>query len=462
MNAPLYNGIKTLLDTYPMHMPGHKRNTAFVDEELLSLDITEIDGSDNLHHPEGIIEEAQEELARFEGADYSYFLVNGGSSGILTAILGTLGEGEEFIVCRNAHKSVFNACVLSGAEPVYISPDILPCGITVGVSSNTLQEAFKAYPKAKAVLVTSPTYEGFTSDIKALAQIAHSHGAMLIVDETHGAHFPFSKAFPKTAMEQGADISVQSWHKTLPCINQSAVINIQGGRVDIDRIREAYQMVQTTSPSYIMLALMDKMRAMLSEDESYFETYVKKLNTLRGRLRDLKGMRLMEGSNYDIGKIVLDTGKNLEGKTLAKTLLKEYNVQIELAGLNHIIAMTSVADTPEGLEHLGDALLEADKNLPCYEPVGFGFKGTEPVKPVIAPRRAFYAKTCSLPLNDVVGRIAGECVTPFPPDIPLILTGETVTAESVELIKRYRAEGHTVMGARDGILKVIEVNTNGN
>lgn len=460
MNAPLYNGIKAILDRYPMHMPGHKRNTSFVDEELLSLDITEVDGSDNLHHPEGIIAEAQDELARFEAADYSYFLVNGGSCGILTAILGTLYEGDEIIVCRNAHKSIFNACVLSGAEPVYVAPDILSGGIATGVSASALKEAFKDYPKSKAVLITSPTYEGFTSDICALAEIAHSHGAILIVDEIHGAHFPFSEAFPRTAMEQGADISVQSWHKTLPCINQSAIINIKGDRVDIERLREAYSMVQTTSPSYIMMALMDKMRAKLTEDEGYFRNYVNNLTALRTRLNSLRSMRLVSGENYDISKIVLDTGKNSEGKTLAKILLEEYNVQIELVGLNHIIAMTSVADTQKALERLGDAIIAADRKMADYEPVDFDFDPMAITKPVISPRLAFQRRTVTLPLRDAIGRIAGECVTPFPPDIPLILTGEVVTREAVELMERYRAQGHTLIGGQKGLLKIIEVDRN--
>lgn len=469
LNAPLYNGIKKLAETnsYPMCMPGHKRNKAFVEESLLDFDFTEVDGADNMHLPEGIILEAEKKMAEHNKCDESLFLVNGGSSGLLTAICGTLCEGDKIAVCRNAHKSVHNGLVLSGALPVYIPPEILPCNIAAGITTESLEKAFENHPDIKAVLVTSPTYEGFVSDINSLAECAHKHNAILIVDETHGAHFAFSDNFPKTAMELGADISIQSWHKTLPCPNQSAVINFNHERLDVSRLKEAYSMVQTTSPSYIMMCLMDKARALLSENPSYFAEYSENLNKIRKRLKELCNLRLSGDeyigkygvSDYDISKIVILTGENLSGSGLAQILLKEYNIQIELCALNHIIAMTSVADRSQGLDLLADALLGIDKTLKPYKAAVCKISPNEISAPLISPRAAFYSKFKKTELSRSQGLICGEAVTVYPPDIPLILPGEIIKSQHISLINEYRQNGISIIGADDGKIKTTEVNT---
>ncbi len=466
LDAPLYNRIAGLSKNggCPMHMPGHKRNTDFIRDNLLTLDFTEIEGTDNMHHPEDVILQAEERLAQLNGCDRSLFLINGGSSGILTAILGTVGEGDKIIVCRNAHKSVHNALVLSGAVPVYIYPEVLYSSVTGSITPQELERAFTLYPNAKAVLVTSPTYEGYTAYIAALAKVAHRHSAILISDETHGAHFVFSSAFPKSAISMGADISINSWHKTLPCPNQSAVININTKRVDMARIMAAYSMVQSTSPSYIMLALMDKMRAQLTQDKSVFEDYIKNLTQVRTALAELKGMRLINKESfnaksvcdYDISKLVLLTGKNFSGKTLAQILLKEYNVQIELADPWHIIAMTSCADTKESLMHFAAAVREIDRELDEYQPYDIAGGYNEITSPVISPRQAFYGRYEQADIELSAGLIAGECITPFPPDVPLIITGERITVRQLELLEHYRQSGTTLIGGENGKIKVIK------
>lgn len=470
MDAPLYNGIKKLSkeNAYPMCMPGHKRNRQLVNDSLLDFDFTEVDGSDNMHLPTGIILDAEKKMAEHNKCDESLFLVNGGSSGVLTAILGTVNPDDKIALCRNAHKSVYNALVLSGATPVYISPEVLPCGIAVGITENALETAFERYPDIKAALITSPTYEGFASNITELANCAHRHNAVLIVDETHGAHFGFSETFPKSAMEQGADISIQSWHKTLPCPNQSAVINFKGNRLNISKLKSSYSMVQTTSPSYIMMCLMDKTRALFTENESYFAGYSENLKNIRVCLEKLVNLRLL-GAEYigkngvcdiDIGKIVILTGKKTSGSVLAQMLLKGYNIQIELCSLNHIIAMTSVADSKERLDALADALLEIDKKLPAYEPVDYGSCSTQISTPLINPRAAFYGKAEETDISISEGLVCGEVVTVYPPDIPLLLPGEIINQKHIALIDEYRKNGITVMGAENGKIKTTEVNTN--
>jgi lysine decarboxylase len=430
---------------------------------LLTLDVTEIDGTDNMHHPTEAILEAEKLIATLNDCDKSLFLVNGGSSGVLTSILGTLSEGDKLIICRNAHKSAYNAMVLSGVVPVYVSPEVLSGTIPGGITPEALERAFTMHTDAKAVFITSPSYEGIVSDINSLAEIAHRHNAILIVDETHGAHFAFSDKFPKPAIALGADISINSWHKTLPCPNQSAVINFNTARIDLERLTDAYSMVQSTSPSYIMLTLMDKVRAILCENRAIVDDYIGSLTEVRQLLSKLKNMRLLGCDSfqsifdYDIGKLVMLTGKNLSGKALAQTLLKEYNIQIELADTCHIIAMTSVADTHEALMSLARALIEIDKTLAPYEPTLADEPCKEVIMPEVTPRRAFYSGCKVVSLQDSIGKLAGECVTPFPPDIPLIITGERITARHIDAINRYRRCGTTVIGADNNKIRIIEV-----
>lgn len=464
MDAPLYNQIRSMTQrgTYPMHMPGHKRNTDLVCDSLLELDITELDGSDNMHSPHGVILEAEELMAQLYGCDRSLFLVNGGSGGILASILGTLREGERIAVPSNAHKSVLNALVLSGAAPLYIYPDMLSGYVSGGITPAVLEKAFEAYPDIKAVLAVSPTYEGVVSDIAALAGIAHKNNALLIVDETHGAHFPFCSSFPQPAVRCGADISVNSWHKTLPCPGQSAVLNINTARLDLDRLFEAYSMVQTTSPSYIMMALMDKTRAFLKENDKYFYDYVTILTDIRNTLRRLKGVKLLEKSafadifDYDISKITLLTGKKLSGQALAQILLKEYNIQTELSDADRIIAMTSVADRHDKLAYFASALEKIDAGLEPYIPREAFCMPFEISVPVMTPRDVFYSHTVYVPLHDAQGRIAGESVSVFPPDIPLIFPGERISAEQILLTEQYRSEGACITGASGGRIKIEE------
>ena len=241
------------------HMPGHKNGTAFFGSpfynEIFKLDTTELMGTDCLAEPESFIMEAQKKTARLYGADDAHFLVNGSTGGILSMFYASFSEGDTVICDRGCHKSAVSAMVLSGVKPVYVSPDQdEEIGCSGKISPEKTEEMFKKYPYAKGVYITSPNYYGICSDVCKIAEIAHKNGAVLLVDEAHGAHFPFSSHFPKNAMESGADLAVTSLHKSLASPNQTALLMQKGERISNESVKSAINMFQTTSPSYILMA----------------------------------------------------------------------------------------------------------------------------------------------------------------------------------------------------------------
>ena len=381
---------------YPFHMPGHKGNPDFLPPEpLLSLDVTELDNTDNLHNPGGCIAETQRRIGSFYGADYSFLLVNGSTAGIVSAIGAVCRDGDTIAVARNCHKSVFSGMALSGAKPVYFWPG-------------------DEIPEAKAVLVVSPTFEGDVLDIRTIAEKVHSRGGILIVDEAHGAHFPFHPAFPKGALSQGADIVIHSFHKTLPVFSQSAVVHVKDGRVDISLLRQFLSMVQSSSPSYLMMAATDYMLSTLQGDSSYFERYVENLLALRKALGE--GLHTIPGG--DIGKLVLNIPN-------ANDWANRHKLALEIVNDKYALAMTSVADTAEGFARLEKAMKDAE----IIEVDTL--KATCPLPEVaLSPKETKGKKTRKARLSESIGEIAGSFIMPFPPGIPLLAPGEKVT-ESV-------------------------------
>ena len=224
--------------TYPMHMPGHKRKPPFEFGNAFDIDITEIDGFDNLHKPEGVLLEAQKRAAELFGVKETLFLVNGGSSGILIAISACTKRNDKILLARNSHKSCYHAVELCGLVPDYIVPEFdEEYGAFKGVTALEIKEHLEKNPDIKAVVITSPTYEGRVSEVKEIADCVHAKGGVLIVDEAHGSHFRFGNMFPESAVTQGADIVINSIHKTLPSMTQTALLHICSDRVDMDRIR---------------------------------------------------------------------------------------------------------------------------------------------------------------------------------------------------------------------------------
>ena len=354
---------------YPMHMPGHKRNAgSFSDVE--KIDFTEVEGLDNLHDPEGILKESMDDASKFLGTDNTYFMVNGSTSGVLAAIQSATEIGDNIIIGRNCHKSVYNAVEIRNLKPIYIYPESV--GVFDGGYNPEELETLLKESAAKTVVITSPTYEGVVSNIKELVKVAHKNGAILIVDSAHGAHFLLD-GFPNPAYKEGADIVIESVHKTLPALTQTAVIHVMGDRVDKEKLERALSTYQTSSPSYIFMASIDECYKRAREEGGQkAEELLKTLAELRENVNNtgkifVHGKELV-GANgvydYDLGKLVIDLSKtNLTGTELQKILREKYKFETEMANNNYVIAMTSIADDLEKVKEFGEVLVEIAEGL---------------------------------------------------------------------------------------------------
>lgn len=373
-NSERYGDLLTHLKEYskenrvPMHMPGAKRNSELINRYMsdisnpYEIDITEIDGFDNMHNAEGIIKNAFDKAARLYGADESLFLVNGSTAGNMSAICGVTKKGDSIIVARNCHISVYNAIILNELDAIYVYPQYdSQYGYYKGITLEEIKYAVEknSNKEIKAVVITSPTYEGNVSEIKEITEYLHSYNIPLIVDEAHGAHFKFSGEFPVSAVSCGADIVINSVHKTLPSLTQTAVMHINYGIVNVEKIKRYWNMYQSTSPSYILMGSIDRCMSIIETDGEYlFKNYIIKLKELRNKLKTFKNIKLIETD--DISKIVLGCD---DAKKLYEILLSKYGIQLEMSSIKYVIAMTSVFDSKEYYDRLYKALCDIEKNV---------------------------------------------------------------------------------------------------
>ena len=499
-------------DAYPFHMPGHKRQE--IPDGIpggfpnpYGIDITEIDGFDNLHHAEGILKDAMDEAATIYGADRSWFLVNGSTCGILSAVCGVTQNGGKLLTARNCHKAVYHAIYLNRLRAEYLYPEeIVEFGINGGIRAEDVRKALEKdamrcagksgdmrgkRTKIQAVLITSPTYEGVVSDIRAIADVAHEYGIPLIVDEAHGAHLEYADrchSFPKSALECGADIVIQSLHKTLPCFTQTAILHIKGDRVDQDRVARYLSMFQTSSPSYLFMAGIQ--RCIRYMDSTGRDGMIRYEERLKWFMEQMKGLQVLEVLTRDIcgkyravagwdpSKIVVSTmrAKDFHGEELAEMLRKNYHLEMEMTAPEYVIAMTSVLDTDEGFERLTKALLEIDEELlkaeerrrktvsetgdqkenTVRERAEKNCKASETLQSrILRPNEtmsiceAMDANTGRTALQNTVGKVSAEFIYLYPPGIPIIAPGEVFTREIVEMIEAYKKAGLLVQGPAD-------------
>ncbi len=465
MAAYIFDKLRELEEknAYPLHMPGHKRNIRFMPYDFRLYDYTETECTDNLHMPEGIIADAQNALAELLGADSSFILVNGGTSGMIASILACCDPGDNVLVAANCHKSVYDGLIMAGVNPIYISPSITEEGLCGGISIRDIFRAFESYD-IKAMIITSPTYEGFTCDVRTIADIVHKHGSILIVDECHGAHFVFSDVFPPSALSQGADVVVNSWHKTLPCLNQGAVLSIKGGRTDSIRIKEAVSMINTTSPSYPVMASVDYARDLLSRDKNLFSSYIQVLKDARHELAHCKTLKLVNDSikgqshiaDVDISRFTIMVRTDITGMDLSRILLDKYNIRIEMAGLHHIVAITTVADDPKGIKRFVKAITELDKKYERKFIEKIPISGLSVSVPEMTPRDVYFSGKETVAYEEAPGRIAAASIIPYPPGIPLVPMGKIITGENIESIRQLKAVGISVIGAENGSVAVVK------
>lgn len=447
MNAPLYNELIAYSNSkLAFHMPGHKFGSiADLNKlNLSSLDNTEAMGLDNLYEAEGIIKEAMLLMADFYGAKDSVFLTNGSTAGVITSILATCNEGDELIVARNSHHSVWSALVLGGIKPIYISPEYVSKDDILGeITVDTVKKAFEAHPNAKGIIIVSPTYEGIVSDIKGIAEVVHAYDKVLIVDEAHGAHFVLGNCFPISSTRLGADIVINSMHKTLPALTQSGLLHICSNRVTYEKIIETLRMVQTSSPSYMMMGLMDYIRCYILEHHVLIKKqYVDELVAMRQKLRELRVLRLIERTShaYDISKVVVSTANtNISGYQLAAVLNREYSIVVEAALETYVILMTTMADTRETLHRLEQALTYIDSCLE-YRPMHEGINSFMNHEIMLGecPRKIHYGEKTWESLEKCIGKRSANNIMLYPPGIPIICIGEVIQEKHIHIIRRFR------------------------
>lgn len=484
-------------DMYPFHMPGHKRRTGPEESFMNSctdsftnpfaVDITEIEGFDNLHHPEGILKDSMKWAADVYGADQTYYLINGSTGGILAAVCGSVPRGGRILVSRNCHKSVYHGICLNQLKTSYVYPqEIEGLGIQGGITAEDVERMLNRYMDTQAVLIVCPTYDGIVSDIEAIARIVHRAGLPLIVDEAHGAHFRYDAMFPVSALDLGADVVIQSVHKTLPSLTQTALLHIKCNRpdggcyADRERIDRYIHMVQSSSPSYVLMASIENSIYQMEQTDT--APYGKQLYRLRRRLGQMRHLRLADTGligqagirDLDISKIVVSTRgtclypaedglTGFTGAQLDDILRREYHLEMEMCGADYVTAITTVMDSGEGLERLGDALTRIDTQLmdAGYKPDGRS--GNQ--KSVYSMRcdtamsmgEAMEEKMASVGLEDSAGCISGEFVYIYPPGIPIVAPGEWISRPILEVILEYRDKGLPVQGPADQSLRTIRV-----
>lgn len=484
MEQPILDGLIEYQTSgcYPWHMPGHKRrlNTIFPElvENPFSIDVTEVGNLDEFHNPEGIIKAAFERAADIYGSHKSYYLVNGSSCGLLAAISAVCKRGESLIVARNCHKAVYNAMRLLQIKPIYVMPEWnSELSMFGGISAEQVKKLIKRYPEAKGVLIVSPTYEGVVSDVEKIAKIAHKKGIPLIVDAAHGAHFEFManvnetlsttnyKKVPDPAIRKGADIVVESLHKTLPAMTQCAILHENSQIVESARLEEYLSIYQSTSPSYVFMASMEAcIEKMNHERDGLFIIYKELLAEYRKKFDQFVHIHLVKEEDfkkecvagYDDGKLVfsvrncgiMQDGKVVPftGKMLGTMLEEEYGQMMEMAGGSYVIAMTSIADSAEAFEALYQALEVIDGQLMDFEDT------TDNILYNILPEhfmdiaRAKDANCEQVTLSDAVGRVSSDYIYVYPPGIPMIAPGEVFTRTLVEEILKAVTCGLNVKG----------------
>ena len=435
-------------ENIPFHMPGHKRNSAFsILNDIGRYDITEIDGFDNYHHPTDILKSEFDKASKIYGSMKSFYLVNGCTVGILAAVAAIFREGDKILMARNCHKSVYNAVYLNKLKPVYIYPDVdEKTGIYKAVDGNRIAMILKKEPAIKGIIITSPTYEGVVSDINIIANVAHEHRIPLIVDEAHGAHFHFSKNFPKDALEEGADVVVEGLHKTLPSLTQTAIMHVKSRFVDMKLLERYVSMYQTTSPSYLFMSSIGSSILCTNNSKDLIDEYCARLAILRKNLKDhLRHLRIFT-ENDDISKIVIITAStNITGSELAGKLKKSYHIETEMASLKSIVLMTSFCDDFGNYEVLYDALLKIDEQLETIEEISLPFCKTDNIIRM-TPYQAMNEDVTCVDYSACTGLMAGEYVYVYPPGIPLIVPGEVFDTNVIRSMKEYELGGIEVIG----------------
>ena len=467
--APIIEALKKfgeLSPTYfciPSHHRGRGADKCFTDlmgSGFLEYDLTETPITDDLHNAEGAIKEAEELAAELFGAGRTFFLVNGTTCANEAMIISSVSEGDKLLVARNCHKSVLMGLIISGATPIYIEPEPSEAFGSFGsVSPRAVQAAFEKNPDIRAFILTSPTYYGVSSNLSRIAEICHSYGALLLVDEAHGAHFAFSDRLPKSAMASGADMAGQSIHKTLGSMTQSSMLHVRRGFPDAGKVDKALKIVQSTSPSYVLMASLDgARRSMALNGASAIGNMLETAEYLRSELNSIDNVYCpAEDKNVfavDLTRIVFSV-TGIGGFELADTLFNKYAICTEMADSRSVVAVIGHADGKKEADRLISAVRKEAERAGGNSIPKTPHTAVPPM--ALTPRKAFFSKTEVVDLDSYVGKICAEMIAPYPPGIPVIYPGEVMTEEIYGFIAEAVKEKRHIHGFSDKTMRTLKI-----
>ncbi len=467
MDTPILDMLKKIAASGDARfcMPGHKGKPGFLGGAVNDYDITELPGADNLYMPEGPILQSQQLHAEYIGASHSFFLVNGSSIGVHASILAVLKRGDKVIVGRDMHLSAINALALAGARPLLVHPSASGTELFGVLTPEDVRRAVLRYPDAKAVYITYPNYYGLCSDINEICAVAHRAGMKVICDAAHAAAFDYSDLLPVPPAAAGCDVWATSLHKTLPAMNQCAVMSVGTG-VEWGTAQAVLNMLQTTSPSYVLLGssdyalgyMRDKGKQKLAAVIALVEDNIRKIEALGGYRCVTKDVPVLTGAyDRDILKLVIDvTDRGISGFSAARSLAKN-GICVEAADSANIVLICSVADGQEDLDRLKAALyaLKGSNYSIQSKMTAIELAGVFDRQLSMEIGEAVFGKKRNVPLLESVGEIAAASVGAYPPGIPVIIPGQKITYDMVDYIARMRQQGYTVFGS-DGNIDIVE------
>ncbi|PGT90981.1 hypothetical protein COD11_02195 [Bacillus sp. AFS040349] len=463
MKMPLYSALQKHAErnSVSLHVPGHKNGTVMLKQmehvykDILRYDVTELTGLDDLHDAKGVIAEAQQLTAELYGVERSYFLVNGSTVGNLAMIMGSCLEGEEVLVQRNSHKSIIHGIQLAGATPIFLSPKVdEDYQVPSYVECDRVKKAISLYPNAKALIITNPNYYGLTVHLKEVIEFAHKHHIPVLVDEAHGAHFIAGNGFPASAIEAGADVVIHSAHKTLPAMTMGSYLHFNSKLIDREKVEFYLSVLQSSSPSYPIMASLDMARAYL-ESIIKAETQadiIKSTEVIKQQIKALNYLDVIETNDKlihsDPLKVTIRSTNGLSGYEL-QDFLELHGLYAELANPNHVLFILPFASECSLGEKLGSIKPPPNPNTSKSNMNEKTWRELDEIGIHRLERSYSYFKKCekqTVSLEEAVGHFSAESIIPYPPGIPFIMIGQTITADLVDRLKELLQSGVNIQG----------------
>ncbi|WP_347489594.1 aminotransferase class I/II-fold pyridoxal phosphate-dependent enzyme [Desulfoscipio sp. XC116] len=468
-----YSNIKAVR----LHVPGHGGGPglpkAMRRSNLPGWDVTELAGLDDLHNPTGVIAAAQQSAAELYGARCTFFLVNGTTVGLQALIAATCSKDRALVLPRNVHRSVLGGLVISGASPVFIEPAIVPgFDFAAGFSPDKLDAALRQSSGAGAVLAVHPCYYGVVGDLDGLSEVCRRHGVPLLVDEAHGTHLRLHPALPADALSLGADAVVQSVHKTGGALTQASWLHLGGKRVERQRVADALRLLQTSSPSYILMASLDAARKQLAfKGQAVLDDLLTLAVDAASRINQIPGLAVLSKEylggpgavHYDPTRLVISVRKlGIGGYAAARRLATVHGIYVEMSDAYNLVAVLSLGTSRADVMALVGAMAEISRSVGAGHAADRNCNGLSPAGPplppqVMTPRRAWLAKQKKVNIEESRGLVGAEIIAVYPPGIAIIYPGEEITTEVIEYLLQVRKMGVHIQGAADATIRTIRV-----